>query len=500
MPAPTRPIAPPQALRSNPDTFSANAEASIQYQWSALPTWIESMGDYTEQKAAEASGAALTGDITPVPAFAFNYLRLNADGTSLEYRTPEQTISDAGVNADVIVQIPTDFATMQVALDHYSQLPFQQGATISLNIEAGHQPASGVIVENGDYRHFRITSTDAEVLVAAGFTGDFIKATNAHAPRLGTIVDMNLLGSDGLHIVNNSFGYVENGCGVKQCGGRGLYANNASTIFANSAVVHNTVNRGIWISRNSHIAAEYIDIQYCNSGKAVVTANSIRRNSTANLQFANIEFNFTTGINASRASTINLAGARIADSEDVGVQAERGSTISLEGSGEATVIRSGTYGVYAWMGGVINAGNCTIRTSGTEDLRIDGGYIYTDGATLTGPEVSTHRQVSDLGLTDWIFGTNGHVILGNGICIQWMLVTGANALKSRNWVIPFTEVYQAVASVNSGSTIDARAVHIQALSNTAVSTFSQTINGTASSENVRVIGIGRVSPNRTQFG
>lgn len=99
MPAPTRPVAPPQALRSNPDTFSANAEASIQYQWTALPTWIEGMGDYTQEQADAATAAALTGDVAPDVTKALNYLRLNADGTALEYRTPAQTISDAGVTA-----------------------------------------------------------------------------------------------------------------------------------------------------------------------------------------------------------------------------------------------------------------------------------------------------------------------------------------------------------------------------------------------------------------
>ena len=86
MPAPTRPVAPPQALRSNPDTFSVNAELSIQYQWGALPAWIEAMGDFVQDQADAATAAVLTGDVAPDISKAGNFLRVNAAGTGLEYQ------------------------------------------------------------------------------------------------------------------------------------------------------------------------------------------------------------------------------------------------------------------------------------------------------------------------------------------------------------------------------------------------------------------------------
>ena len=94
MSAPVRPVAPPQALRSNPDTFSINAELSIQYQWTALPTWIEAMGGYIQQQADAATAAALTGDVAPDISKALNYLRLNAAGDGLEYRTASEVAAD----------------------------------------------------------------------------------------------------------------------------------------------------------------------------------------------------------------------------------------------------------------------------------------------------------------------------------------------------------------------------------------------------------------------
>lgn len=86
MPPPVKPVAPPQALRSNPDTFSANAELAIQYQWTALPNWIEAIAEYTEDQADAATAAALTGDVVPDITKVGNFLRVNASGTGLEYQ------------------------------------------------------------------------------------------------------------------------------------------------------------------------------------------------------------------------------------------------------------------------------------------------------------------------------------------------------------------------------------------------------------------------------
>lgn len=58
MPLPSKPAAPPQALRSNPETFSANTEASIQYQFGSFPEWIEAVATFVESEADEAAAAA----------------------------------------------------------------------------------------------------------------------------------------------------------------------------------------------------------------------------------------------------------------------------------------------------------------------------------------------------------------------------------------------------------------------------------------------------------
>lgn len=149
MPAPVRPVAPPQALRSNPDTFSNNAELAIQYQWTALPNWIEESAQFIEEQADAATAAALTGDVAPDISKALNYLRLNAAGEALEYRTPAQVLLDTGVNM-AAGEINDRFALKAIGepfaiWDHITgcPVPINSGAQKFIRLTAGLTGSGG---------------------------------------------------------------------------------------------------------------------------------------------------------------------------------------------------------------------------------------------------------------------------------------------------------------------------------------------------------------------
>lgn len=151
MALPPRPIAPPQALRSNPDTFSANAEASIGYQWTSLPAWIEDMGDFVVARANEANAAALTGDITPAPAFAGNALVLNQAGTALSYTDGltgrNLIINGSGrINQRLYTSGTATTAANQFTLDRWFVITSGQSLTFTGNDSARVMtaPAGGV--------------------------------------------------------------------------------------------------------------------------------------------------------------------------------------------------------------------------------------------------------------------------------------------------------------------------------------------------------------------
>lgn len=86
MAIPTRPVAPPKALRSNPDTFSANAEANIIYQWDVLPDWLEEIAAFNQAQADAALAAALGGDLPVLTDQAGKFLRVNSGGTAAEFK------------------------------------------------------------------------------------------------------------------------------------------------------------------------------------------------------------------------------------------------------------------------------------------------------------------------------------------------------------------------------------------------------------------------------
>lgn len=81
---PVKPTAPAPALRSNPDTFSVNAEGTITYMFTTFPDYTDALGTFVDARASEAETAVLTGEIAADPTKAFHYIRYNAAGDGLE--------------------------------------------------------------------------------------------------------------------------------------------------------------------------------------------------------------------------------------------------------------------------------------------------------------------------------------------------------------------------------------------------------------------------------
>jgi len=106
---PTKPTPPDRALRSNPSTFSANAEAWITYQWSEFPDYVDSVADFTDEQADNALAPALGGDLPPLTGKALQFLRVNAGETAAEF-------ADALVASDLVdlsqVQVEDDTSTV----------------------------------------------------------------------------------------------------------------------------------------------------------------------------------------------------------------------------------------------------------------------------------------------------------------------------------------------------------------------------------------------------
>jgi hypothetical protein len=354
------------------------------------------------------------------------------------------------VNSNVTVQIPTDAATLQTAVDCLA--PNNPQVIITLNIASGHQPASGITVSNGDYSQFRITSTDAVVTLAAtfGITQNFIYGSNAELPVLACLVDADSKANYGYAAIGASLGYVESGCGVKNVWGDGCRAYGSAVIYAQSTIwtgcaQNNTTGSGI-ISWGGFIYARYADVsnsmyygaQAAHGGILVmdngtanncfrynlrasdagwlsadtVTANYAGCDPSSNLPYASANaagyglyaFNGcwiaardasainakSTGILATNASNIHARGATLTGAGEYGVQASTGSKVDAT---ETTVSNAKLNGYWATGASSINATSGIANTCGTTTS--DAAVLAEQASTINFASGSATNAVGD---------------------------------------------------------------------------------------------------------
>lgn len=329
------------------------------------------------------------------------------------------------VNSNITVQIPSDAATLQTAINVLA--PNNPQITITLNIESGHFPATGISVSNGDYSQFRITSTDAEVVLSPSFgtSANFIYGLNAKLPRLACLVDANSKANYGYAAWGASVGYVEANCGVKNAWGDGCRAYGGSTIYAFDTIwtgcaKNNTFGSGI-ISWGSTVFATGADVsnsmyygaQAAHGGILVIdngTANNcfrynLRATDAGWMSADGVTSNYAgcdpstnlpypaaaaagygiyafngswisayqssatnakhSGVIASNGSTILANLSTLTDCGEVGVYARPASTISAAG---VDVSRAGRNGIYAAQASIIDANDavaddcCSLNT------------------------------------------------------------------------------------------------------------------------------------------
>lgn len=107
----TKPIAPTppaRALRSNPDTFSANAEGTINYLWDTFPDYVDDALDYVEER----SNALLLESLPDLTGQADKILTVNgtedavalltAPAGDLVGTTASQTLTNKAMTAPVL--------------------------------------------------------------------------------------------------------------------------------------------------------------------------------------------------------------------------------------------------------------------------------------------------------------------------------------------------------------------------------------------------------------
>jgi hypothetical protein len=347
------------------------------------------------------------------------------------------------------VQIPTDVATLQGAIDALGETV--EGDAIVLNIETGHAPTTGVSVSYGNYSGYQITSTDATVSVAA-FTGDLVKAVDAQAPRLsakfiangqitltltgavtvvaGETITQASTGANGVAVSDGSVselvlstldgGAFNSSNELSGSTSGGLGANSVPTDIAPVSIVN-----GYWLEGNSEGRVDAgCGVDYCYDSGLVCYEGGKAHAQSAEFNFAARAAKVAFGTNqpvfnsAAHAwgagSSIYGEGIQGNDSGYYGLQASHGATAIFRNSDSQRAWRHGMRvsdsGVMdaeaanpsgsardgsgscirCFENGQISAVNANATNSGASAIRVTGGgTVNAQGADLTGATTQT---------------------------------------------------------------------------------------------------------------
>lgn len=421
--------------------------------------------------STELGETKLDTGITAVPTLTGQITRTqnerNSDLVSSEIFGVFDNLNDAGMQAainyavsnnkkvifnfDATIKIPSHAASISDAVHSVVSIG---NRNFTILIESGHQVSEGLSVENGDYSNFSIKSEDAVLLLSPSFTGRFVSAVGAVAPRLECYIDANTSLLDRIYSVTNGRGFVSVGSGGRGAKGRPLYANNsfiyaagsiwrdfedqlyasASSIQMGGALIEGglvTTNGSLVSSRGSSIEAQGLVMNNCQVGLECKRAGS-SINAHEGI-FTNIGNRFFA--RASRGGAISLSEATITGITGVGLEALDGGMISIgEGAllssasgntnsgvraiggtvalGTSTVQGFGAYGVESRSGGLVSGESCKVLDSGTIGvLAHKGGKAMLSSATVTGSGIKD-IGVLDGGELNIKFGTTSNSAVG----------------------------------------------------------------------------------------
>lgn len=298
-----------------------------------------------EKKWGEVNAVKVTSngnEVVTGPALAVNGNLAVFDGAT------GKIIKDAGIalnpltsNVTLTVGSGGQYTTINAALEYavkkYYPI-FLAGGTkprVTIQLQAGFVMAEQVLVESLDLSWITITGVDAETVINRsalttphfGISYSAFGATNGgFLPIIGQLFNMDTSGTaydrHGISAYSNSRAIVLDGCGVKNAGHFGIYADRSSIINADGV--------------NASGAGTY-------------------------------------GIFAARSSTINAYGADASGAGSIGIYAAHGSTISAEG---ANASGAGSVGIYAAHGSLINAVDATGTLNQAKNTLTANGIIF----------------------------------------------------------------------------------------------------------------------------
>lgn len=181
-------------------------------------------GNTGPEVAIGAAGSLLVYDatgnisVTPVPVPGAGLIG-NPAGDGWIIGSPTDAIVLA---SDVTFRVPTDFATLEAALDETQKYSVKNGARVFVELESGYEWPANITLFGLDLRHVTIISVDAIVRTAATFPANdaLITFTFCVPPVWQILVDMEGRGDNGVELINSDL-HVIHRCGVGNAGANG---------------------------------------------------------------------------------------------------------------------------------------------------------------------------------------------------------------------------------------------------------------------------------------
>ena len=282
-----------------------------------------------------------------------------------------KTLGNRFLEATRTVQVPSNYASLQAAIDGEAYWVVARGAEIVVNMEAGFQPVDGVSVSNGDYSHYRITSTDPLVTVSASMPTStvFINGDNAKMPTLDCLITGDAGGGDiriqdGYRAVNRSTGLILPTRGIHHVRGTGCRSDSASNVCARST--------------NFTFAAQAGD----GSGYVAYGGTLDAQSGDASDSGATGQTGFGYGGQAAHSGVLNFNAGIANRCARYGVRSTDYGVLDFDG-GQAS--DAGLTGIRAFNKGEINARDATANNAGEDGvLASSSSTVNARGLTATG--------------------------------------------------------------------------------------------------------------------
>ena len=341
--------------------------------------------------------------------------------------------------------IPSDYITLQEAINDLSPTTSPEGDVLELQIELGHNPSSGILVENGDYSRFLITSQSPTLTVSASFPVStfFIRGENARIPILGALVDMAGRGDGGYYARAGSEGTILPNCGIKNLGQGttfgvetpGIMAN-ASTMFASGAVSSGNP-RSVWATRGAHIEIQEADL----SGATGDLCAYASRNSSLHIINSNCTSSAGDGL-ILRRSRATADGADFSNAAGLGILVERTSQLSMTsraGNPSPKVNNCGSDGIKVQEGSALHLEGGEITGNGRDGISVSETSLATSTDTvITGNSrygINTRHASNQSAINCTITGnTTFNIFNGEGGFVSLENTTTEDGVVTENYL------------------------------------------------------------------